>query len=366
MKICHIITTLVYGGAERLLANFCNLHAASHSIDIIYFKEEPHLRAALDPSIRVHRVEMGKGFLRRLRAKVREIAPDIVHTHLGHGDLFGMLACTGLPVRRFCTMHNIAFKLSRADRAIWAAYWIYFKTIARDCQVVSISRCVEEHVRVRLGVPAARSHLIHNAIPAVRVEEGREELRARLGIGADRFTFLFVGRLAPQKSVDTLLHAAAAARASIPGLLVLLVGAGPQREELEALHARLGLGDSVRFCGTTAHPEHWFAAADAFVLPSVFEGLGIVVLEAFRASLPVLATDIEGPRELIRHGKNGLLFRPRQASELAELMVRIHGDAKLRVELGAEGNRDYLRDFTIGKYAERLDALYRSIGNPAA
>jgi glycosyltransferase involved in cell wall biosynthesis len=358
MRICQIITTLVYGGAERLLADFCNIHSAGHSIDIIYLKETPHMASKLAPSIRVHYVPLGKGIVGRLRRKVRELSPDIVHTHLGHADLLGMIACAGLPVRRFCTMHNIHFKFGPKDRAIWLAYAFLFRTAARDCQVVSISYCVAEHVRKRLYVPDARNHVIRNAIPELRPDESKAAVRMRLGIAEDRFCVLFVGRLVPQKDVGTLLRAAALARVRIPGLLVLIVGAGPLRADLERIAAEAGLGDTVRFEGTTPRPEEYFHAADAFTLPSIYEGLGIVILEAFRASLPVAATNLEGPRELIRDGENGFLFPSGDAAALAERLSALNADPGLRAAVGAEGRKDYLKEFTMDKNAAALEGLY--------
>jgi glycosyltransferase involved in cell wall biosynthesis len=358
MRICHIITTLVYGGAERLLVNFGNLHARNHDIHILYLKGEPKLLPELDPSIKVHQVPLGKGIVPRLRAKVMEIGPDVVHTHLGHADFLGHVACVGLPVLRFCTMHNVWFKWTWKDHIIFWAYALLFATAARRCQVICISQCVADHVRNRLFVPPSRVHVVYNGIPAVTVTETRDQLRARLGIQNDRFVVLFVGRLRIQKSVDTLLEAVSAIGPRIPNLLVLLVGEGEEEERLRTMARSLGLDGVVEFRGTTAHPEHYFAAADIFVLPSIFEGLGLVVLEAFRAGIPVVATNIEGPKELITDGTTGLLFPPRHPEALGEALLRLHADPTLCERLGKAGLEGFKDRFTIEKYAICLERLY--------
>lgn len=359
MKICHIITTLGYGGAERLLVNLANLHVGRHQVEIIYLKHEPSLQPALDPRVRVYKAGLGRGSLPMVRNLLRRLSPDVIHTHLGHADFIGLIASQGLTARRLCTMHNTHFKWNWRDQIFFLGYRLLFNLLARDVRVIAISQSVARHVRSTLGVPAARVSVVYNGIPQTRLTANRDDLRRELGLPAEAFCVLFVGRLAVQKSVDTLLYAAVDLREQIPNLQVLILGEGPERERLLALTAELGLGQIVRFCGTTQEPERYMGAADLFVLPSVFEGFGLVVIEAFRAGLPVIASAVEGPAELIEHGRNGLLFPPRDARQLAEQIVRLYGDEVLLRRLGAAGQESFQHTFTIEHYAEELEHLYK-------
>lgn len=359
MKICHIITTLGYGGAERLLVNVANLHARNHEVNIIYFKNAPELQPMLDPAVRVHQVPLSRSIVRNLRALLARLQPDVVHTHLGHADFVGLIASQGLPVKRYCTMHNIYFKYDWRDQIFFLGYRALFALPARDVHVIAISRSVATHVHRTLGVVERRISVIYNGIPQVQLMSGREELRRELAIPDDAFCVLFVGRLHVLKSVDTLLRAAARLRTRIPNLLVLLVGEGYERERLAALNLELGTYDLVRFCGTTSQPEHYFGVADLFVLPSVCEGFGLVVLEAFRAGVPVVASRIEGLSELIDHGRNGLLFTPRDDEQLADQIARLYTDTVLRQRIGDAGRASFETRFTIEYYARQLDQLYR-------
>ncbi len=359
MKICHIITALGYGGAERLLVNVANLHIRDHEVDIIYFKNPPDLQPVLDPEVRVHCVPLNRSIVRHLRALIARLQPDVVHTHLGHADFVGLLASYGLPTKRFCTMHNIHFKWDWRDRIFFLGYRALFALIAPDAHVISVSRSVATHVRRRLGVTERRISVIYNGIPRIELALNRGELRRELGIAARAFCVLFVGRLHIQKSVDTLLHAVVRLRARIPNLVVLLVGDGYERDRLAALNTALGTADLVRFCGSTKQPEHYFAAADVFVLPSVSEGFGLVILEAFRAGTPVVASRIEGPSELIENGRNGLLFTPRDDEQLASQILRLYEDPALRQRIGHAGRASFETRFTIEYYAKQLEQLYR-------
>lgn len=358
MKICHVITTLVYGGAERLLMGYANRQAANHKVHVVYLKGDPVLAKEFHPSVIIHHVPLDPRAPGRLRALFLEIKPDILHTNLGHADLIGLWAARGLPVKRFCTMANIWFKWNWTDYAYFVLYRILFDTVARNCVVICISRSVKAHVRRRLGVRESHTRLLYNAIPKIPFDGSAASFRNRLGISHQSFVVLFVGRLRLQKSVDTLIRAAALARMDIPKIKVLVVGEGPEKSSLEKLSAGFGLSDCVEFRGTTANPEAYMAAADVFVLPSIFEGFGIVLIESFRAGLCVVASAVEGPKELIENDRNGLLFPPRDAERLAQCLVRLHGDPVLRHTLAMEGKSGFSERFTMDYYAESLEKIY--------
>lgn len=360
MKICQIITTLIYGGAERLLVNFANIHAVEHSVDVIYLKFEPQLAGQLSPAINLHHIPLNRYCAANLSNLLKELQPDVIHTHLTHADFLGLWAAKSLPARQFCTMHNIWFKWDWRDYLIFAAYRGLFNLVAPRSHVIGISQSVGEHVINRLKVPPRRVSVINNAIPQLDAPLDYREMRRLLNIPPEAFCLLFIGRLRLQKSVDTLLLATAQLKSLIPNLLVLLVGEGQgyEQDNLRQLSRDLGLSDVVQFRGVTAQPELYLSAADVFVLPSIFEGFGLVILEAFRAALPVIATNIEGPKQLIENGYNGLLFTPKNEAQLTEKILTLFGDAELRQKLGVQGYQSFRNNFTIEKYAQKLETLY--------
>ncbi len=363
MRICHVITTLVYGGAEKLLVNTANLHVKNHEVHVVYLKGEPLVSGQFANAVSVHKIPISLHCIFELRQLMMDIQPDIVHTHLGHADFIGLWTARNLPIRTFCTMHNIWFKWDWRDYLYFVGYRFLFNYIVSGCHIIGISKSVSDHVENRLGVAQNRITTLYNAVPDVTVSTPRAKLREELNIPEDAFVLLFVGRLHIQKSVDTLLLAAKQLAAEIANLQVLIVGEGKgyEEENLRSLCNEIDLNNAVRFCGTTETPEYYFSAADAFVLPSVFEGLGLVVLEAFRASIPVIATNIEGPQELIRHGENGLLFEPRNVEQLVESVLKLYHNTALRQRLGVTGNSDFQSRFSMQRYAESLEKLY--LGN---
>ena len=357
MRICHIITTFGYGGAEKLLLELVNIQCKNNQVYIIYLKNEPLFQSNLNPLIRLIRIELRFDCARNIRKTITDLDIEVVHTHLGHADLIGLWACRGIKVKRFCTMHNIWFKWNWVDRVIFHIYAIFFKTIAKDCRVICISRAVANHCKTRLRVLKSNIVLLHNAIADRSVFKEKNLLKEELGISQSDFCLLFVGRLEIQKSVDTLLYAVSEVKNEIPNLKVLLLGEGSLKLELKELVWKLGINETILFVGN-AHSERYFEAADVFVLPSIFEGFGIVIIEAFRASLPVIATAIEGPQELIDDEVNGLLFEPKDYIGLSKKIVKLYGSPELRKNIGLRGYQSYAGKYRIEDYAEKIQSLY--------
>ncbi len=358
MIICQIITSLVYGGAERLLVNFSNVLAEKHELHIIYLKGEPKLKLSFVSGIKIYHIPLGWNCAKNIRLLVKRIQPDIVHTHLGHADLIGMYACRKLPVKLYCTMHNVYFKWNWMDNIFFLLYYITFKTHGKKCKVSCISKAVAAHTQSKLGVSKENVRINYNSIPDIPLKETKELARKDLSLISDDFCLLTIGRLRVQKSTETLLQAIPLLKDKIKGLRVLIVGEGEQEHYLKELSLKLNINSIVEFRGGTKTPEKYYSAADLFILPSVFEGLPTVVLEAFRASLPVIASNIDGTNELIENEVNGLLFESKNYHDLAEQILRLYESAKLRKQLGENGYSSYKNKYDINSYAKQIEALY--------
>lgn len=358
MVICHIITAFGFGGAEKLLADLVNIQSLKHKVHIVYLKGDPLMQALLINTVRLHKVDLKRGVIRNLRKLIKSIRPDVVHTHVGHADFIGLWACRDMKVKRFCTMHNIRYKWNYLDYVIFATYALLFKTAARNCTVIAISKVVANHLEKIVGVRKKNIRLIYNAIPDKTLKQSKEELQSELNIPTNSFCVLFVGRLEIAKSVDTLLYAVHVLKGRIPRLHIVIVGDGSMKDNLKRLSMELYISELVHFAGSTTQAEKYFSASDVFVLPSIFEGFGIVIIEAFRSSLPVVASDIEGPKELITHNVNGLLFKPQNHIMLADHILKLYESPALRQQLGLSGYMSYADKYDINSYANKIEELY--------
>lgn len=361
MRIVNIITALGYGGAERLLAQvYARLQG--HELHVIYLKDLTDMVPHFPPGVQFHYVPLGRSCAGKIRQLLLKIKPDVVHTHLGHADLLGLWASRGLPLRQVCTMHNIWFKFSKVDWAIFAAYRLLFATVARRAQVVCISQAVRRHVINRLGVSEKRAHLLYNGVPQGQAFFSRSQARQQLRIKDKDRMVLFVGRLEKQKNVGALLQAVAQIKEKVKRLKLHIIGDGSLRQELATQAQQLGLQGIIEMHGTVGNVEPWFAAADVFALPSIFEGMGIVIAEAFRAGVPVVATNIEGPAELIENGANGLLVPPNDVDALALALLAVLNDVELATELGLNGLNSFNHRFNMDAYARRIEEIYEGKG----
>lgn len=362
MKVVHVITALGYGGAERLLVNTLNGFPAEWELHVVYLKGQAELAPAFREGVKVHHIPMKEAARGGLRQFLLALQPDVLHTHLGHADWLGLWASRGMNLKRFCTMHNIWYKKRWLwDWLIFGVYRLLFGVVVPNTQVIAISQSVDAHCEQVLAVPRSQLWLVYNAIPSVQQERSQPQAQQQLGwpMGTkNSWHILFVGRLELQKSALTLVQAVALLPTTLPWKL-WLVGEGSQRPLLEKEISRLGLSERITLVGTQADVEPWFQAVDVLVLPSVFEGLGLVILEAFQARLPVVASRLEGPQELIEEGQNGLLAQAGSPEDFAEKLLSLYHNPELAHRLSQAGYRSYTSTFRIETYIARLVALYQ-------
>ncbi len=353
MKIVHVITAFGFGGAEKLLLNVINEQVENHNVHLVYFKAMDDLIPRVHDSVIIKQIPLSLSSLSMLKKYYDLIVPDIIHTHLGHADVLGLYAARKNNAKLFCTLHNVYIKKNHLDLLFFKMYKYIFSSVVPKVNIISISKSVENHVLNTLNVDKERSFLLYNAIPSnplVKMEITSNE----------KPQLLFVGRLEKQKSVKTLLKAVSHIREQHPKLdfEVVIVGDGSLKGQLTKLTCDLNIEDVVTFTGNQQNVNSYFEKSSIFILPSIFEGFGIVILEAFRAGLAVVASNVEGPSELIKNNENGLLFDPKNHIELANNIVLLIENTTLREKLAKGGYNSFTKDFQINVYVEKLDRLY--------
>ncbi|MBI3030239.1 MAG: glycosyltransferase family 4 protein [Candidatus Rokubacteria bacterium] len=213
------------------------------------------------------------------------------------------------------------------------------------------------------GSARAKVTLIHNGIDLRRFTPGppSEELRRGLGLPAGVPVVGSVGRFVAYKGYAYLLEAARLVRQKIPEARWILVGDGELRGELEAQCRRLGLDGAVTFAGWRERVGDYLALFDLFVLPSLGEHFGRVLLEAMAMGKAVVATDAGGVPEIVRHGETGLLVPPADPEAMAAAVVSLLQDRALASRLGAAGRRRVESEFSLGRHVEAVEAVYASL-----
>ncbi|MEM0478189.1 MAG: glycosyltransferase family 4 protein [Candidatus Caldarchaeum sp.] len=211
-------------------------------------------------------------------------------------------------------------------------------------------------MKSKFNIGGKRVVVIPNFVaPEDHVRMDRSEARKMVGVGEDVFMVLTVCRLVPEKGVQTLLESLALLRREVPRVLAVVVGAGPYGRRLEELAAELGVSSLVRFAGYIPNQElnRFYSAADCFVLSSLEESFGYVLLEAMLYGLPVVSTETWGPSEIVVRGETGLLFKPGDAAGLADALMQVYRDPVRSKAMGEAGRRRVLEKYT-GENTYRL------------
>lgn len=361
-KVLFCIWALEAGGAERFLVELVR-RAPRERFDVkVVCLSRKGAWAGEVESAGVEVICLDKktgldlAIVARLRALFRRERPDLVNTHLWTADLWARLAAvlSGVP-RIVVTEQNVD---------LWKTW--YHKLIdrllfRRTDKVICVSDPVRDFYRDALHVPAAKLEVIPNAIDLAGppAPAGARPLRDEIGAGAEDFVFLCAARLHPQKAHGVLLDAArAVADRGGRRFKIALAGEGSLRADLEARVRALGLVDVVHFLGFRSDVRALLPQADAFVLPSYYEGLPLSVLEAMAAGVPVVVTNVGGNPGIVEDGRNGLMVPAGDASALAQAMGRVVGDAALARALGEEGRRRVAERHDIERVAARTYRLF--------
>ena len=365
MRVLHLIDHLGPGGAQTSLIDLVEARAAqvepmvwSLTSRVLAESRERLAQAGVSHEAFGVGPTNPAGFA-RLRRRVAETRPQVVHAYLEFSSTLGVAATLSLGAAAPLVVVQLVNDLYA--RPPWAR--LAGRALAgRVAGYVAVSPGVRRTAVHAYRGRARRIAVIPPGIDLRRFDRGRADpdLTARFRQGASRVVGT-VGRLADQKALDVLLDAAPRLLADDPGTRLLIVGDGPLRPALERRARRLGIGDAVAFVGHQADPVPAYSAMDVFVLPSRYEGFGIVFLEAMALGVPVVGTRVVGSEDAVVDGVTGLLVPCGDAPALAAAVLRLFSDCRLRERLRAEGARKVARDHTKEEMAVRTESFYHEL-----
>ncbi len=306
---------------------------------------------------------------RLLRERFRALRPDVVHTHSSKAGVLGRIAArkAGVPVVVH-TIHGLPFHRYQDP----LRNWLYARAesyAARRCDRIICVADAMTRQAVAAGVaPPDHFVTVHSGMEVesfVAARSQREDMRARLGYSADDFVIVKLARLFELKGHEFVLDAAAALSRSHPRARFLLVGDGMLREALEERARKLGIADRVKFAGLVPAAEvpGYLAAADLAVHASLREGLPRVVPQALLTGTPVVAFDLDGAPEVIRHGETGLLVPPRDTTALTRALARMMDDPEFAAGTAAAGRDLAASLFSVERMVNAIDAVYSELAD---
>lgn len=288
---------------------------------------------------------------------------SLLHVHGAKAALLSRLVKLGFHGPKVVyTLHGF---LVRPGMSTWqkALYPIGERVLAPFTEAyIAVSRAVMEDFCHRTGMQSIRGfEIIHNGVdPQAFVPGDGDTVRKHLGLGGAPVIGT-MARLVPEKGVHIFLEAASLLHEKTPDIRFLIVGDGPLRPHLECLARRLNLQNASLFTGQVRDPREILKVMDIVVLPSVSEGMSVVALEAMASGKPVVAAKTGGIPEVIKAGKNGLLFTPGEASDLAGALETLAGNAAMRKRMGDTGREYAVRYFNIMTMARRTLRVYHNV-----
>jgi len=365
--IALLITGLEMGGAEQALTNLA-LGLRERGFLSKVYALRPRPTAGEDRL--VERLESAgiaceffgarsaldaPGTLRRMTAAWRRDRPLLVQSFLHHANLLGRFAARRAGVARMVCGIRVAERRGRTR------LWLDRVTSDRVDHYVCVSQDVAEFSRREGGLPADRISVIPNGVDVERFAQATPIDLAELGVAAGRRAIVCVGRLDEQKRSSWLVVHAPSLFERLPQHDLVFVGDGPQRRIIYDLSKQLGVADRVHLVGRRDDIPRVLRACDLLILPSAWEGMPNVVLEAMAAGLPVVATQVEGVRELLGPRADEQVIAVGDWRTLISRAFALLGDSPSAGDVGAENQRRAREFFSLSAMFDAYAELYRRL-----
>ena len=365
ISVCHLFPALPLHGAENHFLKLCrNLDPEKIRTSILLVSEGGELVADFEAlgipvTIIPKRSRYDLSIIPRVHRFLKDGRFDIVHTHLFTANFWGRLAAFGTDPIRVSSAHNVVAK----ERPVLVRVENFLdRLLAPSTDAIF---CVTDQVMHSMakdaGLPRHKLVTIENGIQSdSRSELTRQEAKALLGFPGKSPLLGVIGRFSTQKNHMTFLRALVPVRDLFPSLLVLLVGEGELEGDVRQAVTDLGLEGSVRFMGQRRDVPTILRALDLMVLPSLWEGLPNVMLEAMSSGTPVLATRVGGVPDVLSHGVTGVLSDPEEKS-LSESMSWALSHPLEMERMAGDSLKLILERFDIRTTARRYTGFYQTL-----
>jgi glycosyltransferase involved in cell wall biosynthesis len=290
---------------------------------------------------------------------------DIVHSMGARADFFARLSCRKMPSTAVvCTvaMPVGGFNVNFFRKTIYKMADRYSARYVT--QYIAVSRALKDRLVKEHGIPAARISVIYEGVELDQYSpnmNASDTVRRSLAITDDYPIIGTIGRLVYQKGFSYFLDAAKRVYSEEKRVRFVIVGHGPEEADLRRLAESLGISEVCTFAGLRFDVAQLLSAFDVFVLSSVLEGLPRTVIEAMAMGCPIVATDIDGVREELKHNETGLLVPPADPIALAKAILMLLDDREKAEHLGRKARKGVEEEFSVEKTVRETEKVYLSL-----
>ena len=358
-KILFVITSLGYGGAERLLIHYVSkLNKNKYDFLVCSLRDKPDdLLPDISIYTAVKKLNLNSRFnpfiVFRLIRLFKEFKPDLIHTHLFQPRIYATIAYLFYRNSILITQkHNNVNAIKHNIFLFLEMFCIFINK-----KVIAISESVKNSLIKFEHVSPKKIYVLPNCIDYQHFNNtsiSSEELNKRdIIVGT-------VGRLERQKGVKYLILAMKIILSRYPDAMLDIIGDGSQLPKLRKLAEKIGISNSVKFFGKFGDVKPFYNKMDIFVLSSIYEGFGIVLLEAMASGLPIVATNVDGIKEVVSDMKSGILVPSKNPQAIADAVIKLIENPQLRSSFIYEGYKR-AKIFDVQDHVMKLDNFYSTL-----
>ena len=343
INLALILNNFDVGGLEKVVLDLANnLNQDIFRIHVICIDGEGKLFQKLSTKkIRTLVLKKKPGIdisiIRKLMMYFRENRITLIHAHniapLVYGGIAAKLLHPNIPV--IYSEHNQVYRLTKWGRAKFKFYLRY------SDHIVTVSKRLREFYRTDLGISRDINVLYNGINPEIYKFTKSSDLRAQIGVADDDFVVGTAVVLSKQKGIPYLLEAAKSLANEHPDIKIVIAGDGPDHLKLEELCRTSGVSGTVRFLGYRDDIPKLLSSFDVYILPSLWEGLPLALIESLAVGIPAIATDVGGNSEIIEHGINGLIVPANSAKALADAITQMYNQRE---------SLSHFRELNIAKF----------------
>jgi len=357
IKIIYFIDAFAVGGAETFLLNLCKqIDKDKFDISVVAVVKSGLLqkqfeKAGIKVKVFNKKSKLALGLIWQLRNYIKAEQPDIVHTNLFGADTWGRIAAflAGVPII-ISTEHNINLDES------WLKKVVKFLLSYITTKIVAVSEGVRLYSIGAEKISPKKFVKINYGIDLSKFKFQSKHLEISKTIQA-----VVVGRLEPQKGHHYLIEAIPLILKRYPFFKLNIIGSGSLEKEYQQLVKKLHIERNVKFWGKRLNVNKLLLKMDLFILSSLWEGLGIAILEAQASGLPVLASDIPGVRDVIKDKKTGLLFAAKNPQDIFNKVDLILSDFQLKDQIVKNAYQQVKTDFSVQTMVKNYTDLYLNL-----
>jgi glycosyltransferase involved in cell wall biosynthesis len=338
----------------------CNIHIGAFSGES--HNDHAYMKKAIQLGLDVVAIKENSSFDRKVIDQIKKVIEtrsiDIIHTHDFRSNIYGIICAKKMKLPMVSTCHgwisnNIKGKIyTSIDK-----YLLRFHD-----QVIVVSEVMKDHL-IKNGLKSEKVHVINNAllVSDYVVRKGNNKFRNEFNISPENKLIANIGRLSQEKRQDNFLKAAKHLDEVNKNIFFALIGVGPEEDRLKSLAYDLGISDKVIFTGYREDMVDVYNGLDLVVQSSNTEGMPNVVLESLLMGVPVIATNVGGTAQIIKHGIHGILIEPEDLNGLKKALSEYIQNVERHNKMALEGRQHVITNFNQESRVEKLFNVYESL-----